>query len=456
MWLPLLDIHVAMVTPSWTYVLLWLFHPGHTCCHGYPILDIHVAVVTLPRHTCCCGYPILHMLVAMVTPPGHTCCCGDLHRAHACCHGYPSWTYMLLWLFHPGHTCCHGYFFCTYVLLWLSHPAHTCCHGYPILDIHVAMVTPPGHTCCCGYPILDIHVAVVTPPGHTCCHGYPPQTYVLPWLPLLDIHVAMVAPSWTRLLPWLPLPAIHVATVPPGHTCCRVSRAAPAHGCCCSRLHDTPVAVLPVAVHAFTPVLLRLPPPAHACRHGDPTLGCHGAPSRTRLPLLTRLPCVAVVTPSCTRMLSRFPVLRTHPHTRVAMATPALSWLLPWQPLRCPGCCHGNPCVVPVTPSRPGCAQPHTRVAMVPPRSHTHTHARTHTPVAMVTPYGRGRTPAARLVATATRCYGSPLLWLPVATVTGCHGYPACALHPVPVTRIPPPLPWKLSPLIATATRHRE
>ena len=252
-----------------------------------------------------------------------------------------------------------------------------------LLDIHVAMVTPPGHTCCCGYPILHMLVAMVTSPGHTCCYG----------CLILDTLVAMVTP--------------------PGHTCCRVSRAAPAHGCCCSRLHDTPVAVLPVAVHAFTPVLLRLPPPAHACRHGDPTLGCHGAPSRTRLPLLTRLPCVAVVTPSCTRVLSRFPVLRTHPHTRVAMATPALSRLLPWQPLRCPG--------YPIPPRL--CTAAHACCHGYPPLTHTHTRTHTHTPVAMVTPYGRGRTPAARPVATATRCYGSPLLWLPVATVTGCHGY---------------------------------
>ena len=261
----------------------------------------------------------------------------------------------------------------------------------------------------------------------------------------------MVAPSWTRLLPWLPLPAIHVAMVtPPGHTCCRVSRAAPAHGCCCSRLHDTPVAVLPVAVHAFTPVLLRLPPPAHACRHGDPTLGCHGAPSRTRLPLLTRLPCVAVVTPSCTRVLSRFPVLRTHPHTRVAMATPALSRLLPWQPLRCPG--------YPIPPRL--CTAAHACCHGYPPLTHTHTHTHTHTCC-----HGYPLWPRQNPGSPAGR-HGDPLLWLPVAMAPRCHGYrlpwlPVATVTP-PVRSIPsrlpasPPLPWKPSPLIATATRHRE
>ena len=289
--------------------------------------------------------------------------------------------------------------------------------------------------------LLDIRVVVVIPSW----------TYMLPWLPLLDIHVAMVAPSWTRLLPWLPLPAIHVAMVtPPGHTCCRVSRAAPAHGCCCSRLHDTPVAVLPVAVHAFTPVLLRLPPPAHACRHGDPTLGCHGAPSRTRLPLLTRLPCVAVVTPSCTRVLSRFPVLRTHPHTRVAMATPALSRLLPWQPLRCPG--------YPIPPRL--CTAAHACCHGYPPLTHTHTHTHTHTCC-----HGYPLWPRQNPGSPAGR-HGDPLLWLPVAMAPRCHGYrlpwlPVATVTP-PVRSIPsrlpasPPLPWKPSPLIATATRHRE
>ena len=216
-----------MVTLSWTYVLPWLLHPAHVCCHGYPILDIRVTLVTPswtymlpwlphPAHTCCLGYPILLTPVAMVTP---------------------SWTHVLPWL----PRCC-----CSRLLLWLRihytpvAMVTVVVHAFMSVSLWfphtpVAMATRIPHACCHGDP----H------PAHACCHGDPHPTRLLPWRPILGCQRPHPSPSCSPpVSPWFPHPA---------HACCRGPPA---------RTH---------APTRMSPRVFRLRTAAHACRRGSHT-----------------------------------------------------------------------------------------------------------------------------------------------------------------------------------------
>jgi len=144
-------------------MILWLPHPAHICCHGYPVMHMRGAQVTL----------VLHMLAAVVTP---------------------SCTRMMPWLCHLAHVCCQDY----------PGPAHACCRGYPA---PVSPWLPPSCTRVSSWlPWLHAHVWP-RGPAHVCCRGYlgpacvamvtaVPRTWLpcspLPWLPR----------CCTRLLPW--------------------------------------------------------------------------------------------------------------------------------------------------------------------------------------------------------------------------------------------------------------